>query len=143
MDRCSSSQLPAFSWSPRCSPADSTRSAGDSKLGSRRPSSCRWPAAGATRRTGQAWPAAGSHRTRLGTHLDLLFAFLAPNIAPDLLALLAEIHLSTDHRDLLLIWILIGGTLALIVFAITVISVPLLLDRHTDFRTAMRPVCAP
>ena len=67
----------------------------------------------------------------------LLFAFLAPDITPDLLALLAEIHLSTDHRDLLLIWILIGGTLALIVFAITVISVPLLLDRHTDFRTAM------
>jgi uncharacterized membrane protein len=37
-----------------------------------------------------------------------------------------------------LIWILIGGTLALIVFAITVVSVPLLLDRKTDFITAMR-----
>jgi uncharacterized membrane protein len=68
----------------------------------------------------------------------MLFAFLAPNIAPDLLALLAEVHLSTDHRDLLLIWILTGGTLALIVFAITVVSVPLLLDRKTDFITAMR-----
>ncbi|MBK7676451.1 DUF2189 domain-containing protein [Accumulibacter sp.] len=68
----------------------------------------------------------------------LLFALLAPNIAPDLLTLLAEIHLSTDHRDLLLIWILIGGTLALLVFAITVVSVPLLLDRKTDFITAMR-----
>jgi uncharacterized membrane protein len=52
--------------------------------------------------------------------------------------LLAEVHLSTDHRDLLLIWILIGGTVALIVFAITVVSVPLLLDRKTDFITAMR-----
>jgi uncharacterized membrane protein len=68
----------------------------------------------------------------------LLFAFLAPTISPDLLALLAEIHLSTDHRDLLLIWILIGGTLALIVFALTVVSVPLLLDRRTDFGTALR-----
>jgi uncharacterized membrane protein len=68
----------------------------------------------------------------------LLFALLAPNISPDLLRLLAEIHLSTDHRDLLLIWILIGGTLALIVFAITVVSVPLLLDRKTDFITAIR-----
>lgn len=68
----------------------------------------------------------------------MLFAFLAPNIAPDLLALLAEVHLSTDHRDLLLIWILTGGTLALMVFAITVVSVPLLLDRKTDFITAMR-----
>jgi uncharacterized membrane protein len=37
-----------------------------------------------------------------------------------------------------LIWILIGGTLALIVFALTVVSVPLLLDRKTDFITAMR-----
>ncbi|MEF8700220.1 MAG: DUF2189 domain-containing protein [Candidatus Accumulibacter sp. UW26] len=68
----------------------------------------------------------------------LLFAFLAPAISPDLLALLAEIHLSTEHRDLLLIWILIGGTLALIVFALTVVSVPLLLDRPTDLGTALR-----
>ncbi len=67
----------------------------------------------------------------------LLFAFLAPDIPPDLLTLLAEIHLSTEHRDLLLIWILIGGTVALIVFAITVISVPLLLDRPTSCATAM------
>ncbi|MBL8423147.1 MAG: DUF2189 domain-containing protein [Candidatus Accumulibacter phosphatis] len=67
----------------------------------------------------------------------LLFALLAPAITPDLPSLLAEIHLSTDHRDLLLIWILCGGTLALMVFAITVVSVPLLLDRRTDFRTAM------
>jgi uncharacterized membrane protein len=37
-----------------------------------------------------------------------------------------------------LIWILTGGTLALMVFAITVVSVPLLLDRKTDFITAMR-----
>ncbi|MBL8393433.1 MAG: DUF2189 domain-containing protein [Candidatus Accumulibacter sp.] len=68
----------------------------------------------------------------------LLFAFLAPNVAPDLLALLAEIHLSTDHRDLLLIWILIGGTLALLVFSLTVISVPLLLDRRTGVGTAIQ-----
>ncbi|MBP9804350.1 MAG: DUF2189 domain-containing protein [Candidatus Accumulibacter sp.] len=77
--------------------------------------------------TGFAWE-------RIST---LLFALLAPNIAPDLLTLLAEIHFSTDHRDLLLIWILMGGTVALFVFAVTVISVPLLLDRPADFRTAM------
>ena len=68
----------------------------------------------------------------------LLFGLLAPAITPDLLKLLAEIHFSTDHRDLLLIWILTGGTLALLVFSITVVSVPLLLDRPTNFRTAMR-----
>jgi uncharacterized membrane protein len=68
----------------------------------------------------------------------LLFALLAPNISPDLLALLAEIHLSTDHRDLLLIWILISDTLALIVFSLTVVSVPLLLDRPAHLGTALR-----
>ncbi|WP_300454632.1 DUF2189 domain-containing protein [Accumulibacter sp.] len=67
----------------------------------------------------------------------LLFALLAPAITPDLPSLLAEIHLSTDHRDLLLIWILCGGTLALSVFSLTVVSVPLLLDRPINFRTAM------
>jgi len=67
----------------------------------------------------------------------LLFLFLAPDITPDLVALLAEIHLSTDHRDLLLIWILSGGILALLVFAITVVSVPLLLDHPLGCRAAL------
>jgi hypothetical protein len=61
------------------------------------------------RRTDQAGPAAGGHRAAWERISTLLFALLAPTISPDLLALLAEIHLSTDHRDLLLIWILIGG----------------------------------
>ena len=77
---------------------------------------------------------------------SLLFAFLAPGIAPDLLALLAEIHLSVEHRDLLLIWILVGGIQALLVFSLTVISVPLLLDRPTTvgiaIRTSLRAVDA-
>ena len=75
-----------------------------------------------------------------------LFALLAPTITPDLLELLVEIHLSTDHRDLLLIWIMIGGALALFVFSITVISVPMLLDRRIPcgiaIRTSLRTVDA-
>ena len=68
----------------------------------------------------------------------VLFALLAPDIPPDLLSLLAEMHLAPEHRDLLIIWILTGGTLALFVFAITVVSVPLLLDCRTGMVTAMR-----
>lgn len=66
-----------------------------------------------------------------------LFLLLAPDIAPDLVTLLAEIHLSTDHRDLLLIWILSGGMVALLVFAVTVVSVPLLLDHPVGVRAAI------
>ncbi|MCM8610819.1 DUF2189 domain-containing protein [Accumulibacter sp.] len=69
---------------------------------------------------------------------SFLFAFLAPGIAPDLLALLAEIHLSVEHRDLLLIWILAGGIQALLVFSLTVVSVPMLLDRPVTVGTAIR-----
>ena len=67
-----------------------------------------------------------------------LFALLAPDIPPDLLSLLAEMHKVPENRDLLSIWTLTGGTLALFVFAITVVSVPLLLDRQTGVITAMR-----
>lgn len=67
-----------------------------------------------------------------------LFALLAPDITPDLLNLLAVMHLNVEHRDLLIIWLLSGGTLALLVFAITVVSVPLLLDRPIGFVTALR-----
>jgi uncharacterized membrane protein len=99
-----------------------------------------WPAAGETAwswlKLGCCW---GSSASPGNASRRCCSLFLAPNISPrSARVLLAEIHLSTDHRDLLLIWILIGGTLALMVFAITVVSVPLLLDRKTDFITAMR-----
>jgi uncharacterized membrane protein len=38
----------------------------------------------------------------------------------------------------MIIWLMSGGSLALLVFAITVVSVPLLLDRQVDFIVAMR-----
>ena len=68
----------------------------------------------------------------------LLFALLAPHIPADLLILLAEAPKYPEHRDLLFIWLISGGVLATLNFAITVVSVPLLLDRQIDFVTAMR-----
>lgn len=67
-----------------------------------------------------------------------LFKLLAPGMAPDLLGLLAVVHESSEQRDLLLIWLLSGGTLALLVFSVTVISVPLLLDRPIGVFAALR-----
>ena len=68
----------------------------------------------------------------------LLFLLLAPHIPPDLLILLAEMPKLPENRDLMIIWLMSGGTLALLVFAITVVSVPLLLDRQVGFVAAMR-----
>lgn len=67
-----------------------------------------------------------------------LFALLAPEIAPDLPVLLRQIHFSPEHRDLLLIWALSGAIVALMVFSIAVVSVPLLLDRPLGVVAAMR-----
>ena len=67
----------------------------------------------------------------------LLFELLAPGLPADLLVLLAEIHFPPENRDLLAIWILTGGTVAAIVFAMTVVSVPLLLDRPVRVGTAI------
>ncbi|MCB1964471.1 MAG: DUF2189 domain-containing protein [Candidatus Accumulibacter sp.] len=68
----------------------------------------------------------------------LLFLLLAPHIPPDLLVLLAEMPKLPENRDLMIIWLMSGGSLALLVFAVTVVSVPLLLDRQVGFIAAMR-----
>lgn len=69
---------------------------------------------------------------------NFLFSLLAPSVAPDLLGLLAVMNQSAEMRDMLFIWLLSGGLLALLVFFIAVVSVPLLLDRpQVGFLTAM------
>jgi uncharacterized membrane protein len=40
--------------------------------------------------------------------------------------------LSVEHADFVLTWLAVGGLFALIVFAVSVVSVPLMLDRGTD-----------
>lgn len=67
----------------------------------------------------------------------ILFALLAPDLTPDLSAFVSSIVTSGDYRALLSAWLIAGGSLALLVFAISAVSVPMLLDRDTDFVTAM------
>jgi uncharacterized membrane protein len=67
----------------------------------------------------------------------ILFALLAENLAPDLSAFAASILGSEDYRALLIVWFIAGGSLALLVFAISAVSVPMLVDRDGDFLTAV------
>lgn len=67
----------------------------------------------------------------------ILFALLAEDLAPDLSTFAASILGSEDYRVLMIVWFIAGGSLALLVFAISAISVPMLVDRDCDFLTAV------
>ena len=67
----------------------------------------------------------------------VLFTLLAPDLAPDLSAFVSSILGSREYRVLVIVWFIAGGCLAFFVFAISAISIPMLLDRDTDFVTAM------
>ena len=57
---------------------------------------------------------------------------------------ISSLILSGEHTAFIATWFVIGGLLALGVFAISVISaVPLMLDHDADVPTAIRPACAP
>jgi uncharacterized membrane protein len=49
---------------------------------------------------------------------------------------LADLFLSTTYLEFLLPWLMVGGTLAALVFALGVITAPMLIDRPTDIATA-------
>ena len=44
---------------------------------------------------------------------------------------------NSDNTIFLILWFVIGGTLALVTFALSVVSVPLMLDRDAHFVTAI------
>lgn len=63
------------------------------------------------------------------------FALLGPSNASG--AFLYDIILGGSHGGFLLLWLALGGLLALLVFAVAVISVPMMVDRKCDVATAM------
>lgn len=67
----------------------------------------------------------------------VLFALLAPGLTPDLSAFISSILSSHEYRSLMIVWFIAGGSLALLVFALSAVSIPMLLDRDVDFVTAM------
>ncbi len=63
------------------------------------------------------------------------FALIGPGDSTG--AYLYQIILSGQHSGFLLLWLALGGMLALLVFAVAVISVPMMVDRKCDVATAM------
>jgi uncharacterized membrane protein len=59
------------------------------------------------------------------------FALFFSSGMPTLSGFLARV-VSLEHWDFMLAWIAVGGVFAAIVFAISVVSVPMMLDRGTD-----------
>jgi uncharacterized membrane protein len=61
----------------------------------------------------------------------VVFALFFTYDMPDLQGFLAQI-LSPSHVEFLLAYLCVGGFFAVLVFAISVVSVPMMLDRNTD-----------
>ena len=67
----------------------------------------------------------------------IAFALLGPSSSGDTSIFLSRIVLSGEHDAFFLTWLVLGGLLALLIFAVSVISVPMMLDQDSDFVTAM------
>lgn len=67
----------------------------------------------------------------------IAFALLGPISSGDTGVFLSRIIFSGEHDLFALTWLAFGGLLALAVFALSVVSVPMMLDRDVDFVTAM------
>jgi uncharacterized membrane protein len=61
----------------------------------------------------------------------VVFALFFTYDMPDMHGFLAQI-VSLDHIEFLLAYLCVGGFFAVLVFAISVVSVPMMLDRNTD-----------
>jgi uncharacterized membrane protein len=67
----------------------------------------------------------------------VFFALLIPGLSPDLWAFVPNVLFNADYLSLTLSWLLVGSALALLVFSLAAISIPMLIDRDIDFVTAM------
>ena len=67
----------------------------------------------------------------------IAFALLGAGNGLDTGAFLKGIVFSGEHDAFVAIWFTLGAMLALIVFALAVVAVPMLLDRNSDIVTAM------
>ena len=67
----------------------------------------------------------------------VFFALLIPGLAPDLWAFVPNVLFNPDYYGLTLSWLLVGSILALLVFSVSAVSIPMLIDRDIDFVTGM------
>lgn len=67
----------------------------------------------------------------------LLFAVFFGNSPPDMANFVDQVILSTDNIAFLIVGTIVGAIISVIVFSIAAISIPMLLDRHTNVFVAM------
>ena len=67
----------------------------------------------------------------------ILFALFYNGAVPNLESFYRDLLLSGDYWRLLVIYAAVGGVLAIVVFVLSAISIPMLLDRDVDIYTAM------
>lgn len=67
----------------------------------------------------------------------VFFALSVPGMKPDLWAFASDVLINPEYIGLTGGWLAVGGLLALLVFAVTAISIPMLIGRDADFVTAM------
>jgi uncharacterized membrane protein len=67
----------------------------------------------------------------------IAFALLGSASAPDAGVFLSGILFSGEHGAFVATWFIAGALVALFIFALSVVSVPMMLDRDCDFVTAM------
>ncbi len=67
----------------------------------------------------------------------ILFALTYQGTVPNLEAFYRDVFLSGNYWQLTLVYVAVGGVLAVAVFVVSAISIPMLLDRDVDVYTAM------
>ena len=67
----------------------------------------------------------------------ILFALLYEGAVPDMEAFYRDVFLSGNYWQLSIVYVAVGGILAIGVFVLSAISIPMLLDRDVDVYTAM------
>ena len=67
----------------------------------------------------------------------ILFALLYQGTVPNLEAFYRDVFLSGAYWQLAVVYVAVGGVLAIAVFVLSAISIPMLLDRNVDIYTAM------
>lgn len=67
----------------------------------------------------------------------IMFALFYSDLTPDLSNFFRDVFLSGNYTHFAVSYLVIGGALAALVFALSVVSVPMLMDRDSDMVTAM------
>jgi uncharacterized membrane protein len=67
----------------------------------------------------------------------VFFSLLVPGLTPDISAFVFGVLLNTEYLAMTMAWFIAGSGLSLLVFAVSAVSIPMLIDRDVDFVTAM------